>query len=72
MRDEEFLKNFDIDIKQAKIYSVHADTKQICFDRGDPMEYDKLLLATGGNARTPSWIKGIDAKNVYNIRNHND
>lgn len=36
------------------------------------MDYDKLLLATGGNARTPSWIKGIDAKNVYNIRNHND
>ena len=71
LRDEAFLKNNDIDVERKSVYAVHADKKKLTFTRGDPMDYDKLLIATGGYARTPK-IKGIDAKNVFNIRNNED
>ena len=39
--------------------------------RGKAIDYDKILIATGGEARTPP-IPGLDAKYVYTLRNHQD
>lgn len=37
------------------------------------MQYDKLLLATGGKAKEAKWVKGIkDAKNVFYLRDAKD
>lgn len=73
LRDEKFLKDFDIDLMKDSLYSIHSDTKQITFARGKPMSYDKLLLATGGQPRQAKWVKNIDgAKNVYFLRSADD
>lgn len=39
--------------------------------RGKAIDYDKVLIATGGTARKPD-IKGVDAKHVYFLRNAKD
>lgn len=39
--------------------------------RGKAISYDKLLIATGGKVRKPK-IEGIDAKNVFYLRNSKD
>ena len=71
LRDEEFLKSADIDIVLDKLYSIRPDLKKIALVRGKPMSYDKLLIATGGEPAKPP-ISGIDAKQVYHLRNHGD
>lgn len=73
LRDEEFLKSFDIDFMKDSMYSIHADSKQITFARAKPMKYDKLLLATGGKPREAKWVKNINgAKNVFFLRSGED
>lgn len=72
LRDDQFLKDFDIDIVYDRMYAIHADKKMLTFARGQPMSYDKLLVATGGYPREAKWIKGIDAKNVFNLRDASD
>jgi apoptosis-inducing factor 3 len=53
------------------VYAIHTDKKKITFARGQPMNYDKILIATGGTARKPP-IPGIDSKFVYFLRSAKD
>ena len=50
LRDHIFLKNADIDIVKD---SIHTDKKKITLERGQPIDYDKLLIASGGQVRKP-------------------
>jgi NAD(P)H-nitrite reductase large subunit len=71
LRDQSFLTNADIDILKDSVYSIHSDIKTITLEKGQPIKYDKLLIATGGQVLKPK-IKGIDAKHVYYLRSHLD
>jgi NAD(P)H-nitrite reductase large subunit len=53
LRDHIFLKNADIDIVKDSVYSIHTDKKKITLERGQPIDYDKLLIASGGQVRKP-------------------
>jgi NADPH-dependent 2,4-dienoyl-CoA reductase/sulfur reductase-like enzyme/rhodanese-related sulfurtransferase len=55
-----------IDRKNKKVKFKNLDTGAV-----DDVEYDKLVLATGGSPFRPP-IPGIDLKNVWFIRNPND
>ena len=55
-----------IDRKNKKVKVKNLDTGAV-----DDVEYDKLVLATGGSPFRPP-IPGIDLKNVWFIRNPND
>jgi NAD(P)H-nitrite reductase large subunit len=65
------LKNADIDVVYDSVYAIHTDKKKVTFDRGQPMDYDKLMIATGGSARKPP-IPGIDSQYVYFLRSAQD
>jgi NAD(P)H-nitrite reductase large subunit len=65
LRDEAWLKEADIDLVNKKVYSIHPDVKKIALDRGEPMDYDKLLISTGGAPFVPP-VKGLRELGVKN------
>lgn len=71
LRDQSFLDGADIDVINDSVYAIHTDKKKVTFNRAQPMDYDKILIATGGTARKPP-IPGIDSKHVYFLRSAND
>ena len=71
IRCKGFMKRTDIDIVKDSVYSIHPDKKKIALARGQPMDYDKILIATGGTANKPP-IPGLDAKNVHVLRSNVD
>jgi len=72
LRGEEFFKEHDIDLVLKKeVTRVDARTKTITFESGETMDYDALLVATGG-APVRLNIPGADLKNVCVLRSFAD
>lgn len=72
LRPEEFFKDHDIQLVLNKeVTRVDARNKTIAFDGGEMMEYDALLVATGG-APVRLNIPGSDLKNVCLLRSFAD
>ena len=65
------MKRADIEIKKARLYSIHTDVKKVTFSSGEPMDYDKILIATGGICNIPD-VPGIKAKQVFTLRSNVD
>lgn len=66
-RPEEFYKNNKVEMKLgSRVLSVEPKTKKLVLDSGETLEYDKLLLATGGTP-TRLEIPGIDGPGVHNF-----
>lgn len=72
LRGEEFFKEHDIDlVLNREVTRVDASTKTITFEGGETMEYDAVLVATGG-APVRLNIPGADLKNVCVLRSFAD
>jgi NADPH-dependent 2,4-dienoyl-CoA reductase/sulfur reductase-like enzyme/nitrite reductase/ring-hydroxylating ferredoxin subunit len=65
-------RDLKIDLLQGRqVVEVDHENKRIIFMDGDYLQYDKLLVATGGIPRTPL-IPGTDLKNFFLLRNLDD
>lgn len=72
LRDEEFFRDHDIKLLlNREVTHVDARSKTITFERGETMDYDALLVATGG-APVRLNIPGSDLKNVCVLRSFAD
>src|ERR1044072_4260283 len=72
LRNEEFFKENDITLLlNSEVTHVDARTKTITFESGETMDYDALLVATGG-APVRLNIHGSDLKNVCVLRSFAD
>jgi NADPH-dependent 2,4-dienoyl-CoA reductase/sulfur reductase-like enzyme/nitrite reductase/ring-hydroxylating ferredoxin subunit len=72
LRGDDFFKEHDIDlILKREVTRVDARTKTITFESGETMDYDALLVATGG-APVRLNIPGADLKNVCVLRSFTD
>ena len=72
LRSDEFFKDHDIQlVLNQEVTRVNAHSKTITFDGGETMEYDALLVATGG-APVRLNISGSDLKNVCLLRSFTD
>ncbi len=72
LRGEDFFKEHDIDLVLKKeVARVDARTRTITFESGETMDYDALLVATGG-APIRLNIPGADLKNVFVLRSFAD
>ena len=72
LRSEEFFKEHGIKLVLNKeVTRVDARSKTITFEGGETMEYDSLLVATGG-APVRLNIAGSDLKNVCMLRSFSD
>ena len=75
MRTPEDYKNKNIDvIIEAEVTAVDSDKKTVTYQKDDEeivLDYDKLVLATGGNPFIPP-MQGVDLDGVFRIRNIDD
>lgn len=72
LREPDFYKNYDIDINlNSEAISINQKEKKVKLNNGKEIEYDKLLLATGGDPLVPK-IKGKDAEHVFTLRTFTD
>ncbi|WP_207264755.1 FAD-dependent oxidoreductase [Desulfovibrio sp. Huiquan2017] len=66
-RPEEFYERNKVTMRLgSRVLSVDPSEKVLTLDCGDKINYDKLLLATGGTPVKPN-LPGIDGPGVYNF-----
>ena len=71
-RGADFLDEYGIEFQlgyEAK--DINKKNKEVILSDGSKFPYDKLLIATGGQARIPR-TPGIDLNNVHVLRSAND
>ena len=75
MRTPEDYKDKDIEvITEVEVTGVDSDKKTVTYEKNGKetvMDYDKLVLATGGNPFIPP-MQGVDLDGVFKIRNIED
>jgi len=71
LRPDDFYEAHAIEvIRGKKVSNVAKNKKEIKFESGEILEYDRLLIATGGVPRTLD-VPGADLKNVFVLRSFN-
>ena len=72
LRDCEFYDRHDIELRFGKaVTRVDVSSKSITFEDDSTLDYDSLLLATGGKARKLD-VPGADLANIFTIRKPED
>ena len=75
MRTPEDYKQKDIDvITEVEVTAVDSDKKTVTYEKDGKetvLDYDKVVLATGGNPFVPP-MQGVELDGVYRIRNIED
>ncbi|WP_436517583.1 NAD(P)/FAD-dependent oxidoreductase [Ekhidna sp. To15] len=66
-----FWEKNKINLKRAWVESVDFDQKEIQFEGAEPMNYDKLILATGSQSNFFGW-PGQDLKGVQGLYSYQD
>ncbi len=70
-KDDWYRKNNIKLLLSTPVSEIDSNKKQIQTSAGERMEYDRLLLATGGNSFVPP-IPGSDRKGVFTLRTLKD
>jgi NADPH-dependent 2,4-dienoyl-CoA reductase/sulfur reductase-like enzyme/nitrite reductase/ring-hydroxylating ferredoxin subunit len=72
LRSKKFFEAYDIEIMlQKRVTSVKPKGKNVTFENGESLHYDKLLLATGSIPRNIN-VPGANLKNIYTLRSWDD
>jgi NADPH-dependent 2,4-dienoyl-CoA reductase/sulfur reductase-like enzyme/nitrite reductase/ring-hydroxylating ferredoxin subunit len=72
LRGEEFYSDNDIELLLSKkVNQINTKDKYITFSNGDTLNYDKLLIASGGIPRRLN-LTGSELNNVFTLRNFDD
>lgn len=72
LRSDEFYKEYGIEIKtEMVIKAVDLKLKNVTFQNGEEINYDKLLIATGGIPRKLN-VPGADLQNIFYLRSFKD
>ena len=72
LKPESFYEDPQIQVQlETRITAIDRDAKLLKIDRGDDIEYDKLVLALGSRARTLN-IEGADLEGVHYLRSISD
>ena len=71
LRSADFYTQHGIERQHAEVSSVDTTNNKLNFVDGDHLEYDKVLLCTGGKANTLS-IPGSDLSGVITLRSMGD
>ena len=70
--DDFFEKNRITWKKGQSVAKLHEKEKQVELSNGEPVDYDKLLIATGANSFIPPVGNLREAKNVFGLRHLSD
>jgi len=72
LRPGDFYKEHAIELKlQSKVIGVDTTNKSVSFNNGETINYDKLLISSGGIARNSN-VRGADLENIFTLRSFED
>lgn len=72
LRPDYFFEEYGIEIKKGEnISGVNFKEKNVSFDNGEYLKYDRLLIATGCVPRKLN-VPGSQLKNIFYLRSFND
>jgi len=63
-------KMFDasgIKVLYDDVISIDREKRIVKLEKGEAIEYDKLVLGTGSLPNKPEWLKGADLNNVFTV-----
>ncbi|MDA7558433.1 FAD-dependent oxidoreductase [Flavobacteriaceae bacterium] len=66
-----FWEKNKIELKKGFVQNIETKNKILCFDNGDTLKYDKLILATGSKPNKFGW-PGQDLKGVLGMYHKQD
>lgn len=69
--EQHFWKDNRIELMQARVTEVDAETQQLQLDSGESLSYDQLVLATGSIPRKLGW-EGQELKGVQGLVSKQD
>ena len=73
LRDNDWYKDHNITLKlKTRVTHIDSVNHRVHVEGGDPILYDKLLLATGGTPRTLRDTPGSDLKGIFTLREQPD
>jgi NADPH-dependent 2,4-dienoyl-CoA reductase/sulfur reductase-like enzyme len=61
------LNQLGVEILVDSVTEVDKDNKQCKTEKGETIQYKKLIFATGSQPIVPGWLKGSDLENVFTI-----
>jgi NAD(P)H-nitrite reductase large subunit len=71
-RQDDFYKKFGIStLFGREVVKIDVKEKRVLLDEYQQVEYDKILIATGGKPFIPE-LKGLDAEGVFTFTNFDD
>lgn len=71
-RSKEFLEAFGIDVLNgSEVRDINTTSSTVTINGGEIVNYDKLLIATGGSPRRIP-VEGANAENVHTLRDYAD
>ncbi len=72
LRSPEFYEQHHIEVQLNRVVqNVEVSTKTITFENHEPLVYDSLLIATGGQPRQLE-VSGSNLQNIFTLRNFAD
>lgn len=72
LRSDDFYRDHNIEfVFNKKVILVNTRDKRVVFSNKETLEYNKLLVTTGGIARSLK-VPGSDLKNIFTLRSFDD
>ncbi|MFW5789355.1 MAG: NAD(P)/FAD-dependent oxidoreductase [Spirochaetota bacterium] len=59
--------NGGAEVAVDRVTAIDRDAKRCLTASGEPIAYDKLVLATGSKPKVPGWLRGADLRGVYTV-----
>lgn len=72
LRSSDYFSKMQAEIfANEKVTNLKIDKKEVKLDSGKKIDYDKLLIATGGTPKVPDY-EGVNLEGVFTLRDYND
>jgi len=68
IRSGDMLKDLDIDLREAEVTKVDTQAKSVTTKNGETVQYDKLVLSTGGSPKMLPLPGFKELNGIYQLR----
>ncbi len=66
------LENAGVDLLVDEVISVDLENKKCTTQKGEEVEFEKLVFATGSTPKIPKWLPGTELDNVFTVPKDKD
>ena len=64
---EAMFEKMGIMVLYDTVKTIERTHKRVILDQGEPVEYEKLVIATGSQPKMPVWMRDLPMKEIYTV-----